>query len=221
MNELQLLNTNLFKGMTKEEMHSALSYLHAYQKSYEKDEIILRSNTISNHIGLLLEGNLNIEYIDYQGNRVIMGHTKTGFIFGEAYALTGTRLYVDAIATSKCTILFLDVSHILLDTSHQENWYFILLKNLLRISSKKNLNLSSRNIHTSSKSIRGRVISYLVDRKLQVHTSEFNIPYDRQALADYLSVDRSALSAELSRMKKEGLIQYHKNHFKLLKEFDV
>ncbi len=219
MNELQLLNTNLLKGMTQEEMHIALTFMNAYQKSYEKDEIILHAQSSTNLIGLLLEGKINIVATDFQGNRLIMGHTGTGLVFGEAYAITGQKLFVDAVALTKCKVLFLDITRVLNDTTHTECWYLILLKNLLKISSNKNLNLSSRNVHTSSKSIRGRVIAYLTDRRNQVGTSEFNIPYDRQAMADYLNVDRSALSAELSRMQKEGIIQYRKNHFKLLKEY--
>ena len=84
------------------------------------------------------------------------------------------------------------------------------------IASQKNLNLSRRSVHTSAKSIRGRLLSYLSDQALAQGSRSFSIPFNRQQLADYLNVDRSAMSNELSKMQKEGLLQSDRNQFTLI-----
>ena len=85
--------------------------------------------------------------------------------------------------------------------------------NLLTISAHKNLHLSGRSFHISPKTVRGRVMAYLNTVSLQKHSKEFDIPFDRQQLADYLNLERTALSKELGRMQKEGLIWTRKSHF--------
>jgi CRP-like cAMP-binding protein len=108
--------------------------------------------------------------------------------------------------------MFLDVSS-LRQGSSDTSWRRRIIANLLTISAQKNRTLSSRIFHTSSKSVRGRILSYLNTVSIQRGSREFDIPFDRQQLADYLNVDRTALSKELGRMQKEGLIRFRKNHF--------
>ena len=91
------------------------------------------------------------------------------------------------------------------------------MSNLLTISAHKNLHLSGRSFHTSPKSIRGRVMSYLNSVSIQTGKREFDIPFDRQQLADYLNVERTALSKELGKMQKDGYFTVRKNHFLILK----
>ena len=122
---------------------------------------------------------------------------------------------VDVVAVEDSRIMLLKPKKLFLQDDNKIN--SILLQNILRISMNKNLHLSQRIFHTNAKTIRGRLLAYLSScLPAKSPHAEFDIPYDRQQLADYLQVDRSALSAELSKMKADGLIDYWKNHFRLL-----
>ena len=125
-------------------------------------------------------------------------------------------LLVDVMANEDCCILFLNIKKSLSPSKSPESWNYNFIQNLLVISSRKNLILSGRSFHTAPKTIRGRVMSYLNAMSLQKWAKEFDIPFDRQQLADYLNLERSALSKELGRMQKEGIISTRKRHFKLL-----
>ena len=149
----------------------------------------------------MLKGNALIENDDIWGNRSVLDYVKEGQIFAETYACAlDEKLMVNVIAMSDCEVLF-----------HQN-----LVQNLLAISAQKNLNLSRRIFHTSSKTIRGRLLSYLSYQAMEREKEEFDIPYNRQQLADYLGVDRSAMSNELGKMQKDGLIEVKRNHFRIL-----
>ena len=123
---------------------------------------------------------------------------------------------VNVIAMSDCEVLFLDVRKILKVCPNACEFHQNLVQNLLAISAQKNLNLSRRIFHTSSKTIRGRLLSYLSYQAMECGKNEFDIPYNRQQLADYLGVDRSAMSNELGKMQKDGLIEVKRNHFRIL-----
>ena len=118
----------------------------------------------------------------------------------------------------KCAILFLDAARLLTSCSNACTHHAKLIRNLLQISAHKNLTLSRRILHTSSKSIRGRLLSYLSEQAKQSGSYQFTIPFNRQQLADYLGVDRSAMSNELSKLQREGLLTFEKNRFSLAQE---
>ena len=122
---------------------------------------------------------------------------------------------VSAVAAEDTEVLFLNVERVLNTCPETCSHHSRLIRNLLTVSSRKNLDLSRRIFHTSSKSIRGRLLSYLSSQAVLLGKREFEIPFNRQQLADYLSVDRSALSNELGKMQREGLLEFHKNHFLL------
>ena len=163
----------------------------------------------------VLEGSVTIERIDYQGNKNILGINSAGQVFAESYAMTGKPLMIDVTANEDCRIFFLDIQQLKANPV-QRPWVTRLLFNLVMISSRKNLELSGRSFHTVSKQIRGRVLSYLTAVSHEKGCRSFEIPLNRQQMADYLNLDRSALSGELSKMRDEGLISFHKNHFELL-----
>lgn len=125
-------------------------------------------------------------------------------------------MLVDVRTNEDCRILFLYVGF-LTDRSFSASWKEKILKNLLLISSHKNLALSGRSFHTSPKSCRGRLLSYLNSVSMQKRSLEFDIPFDRQQLADYLNLERTNMSKELGKMRDEGIILFRKNHFKLIK----
>ncbi len=217
MDIIVLQKMPLFRGMTEKEITSLLKSLDARKQEYEKNELILRAGSKPGVIGIVLSGSVTILSDDIWGNRTILSHIERGGLFAEAYAiLEDVPMLVDVIANEGCSILMLKMKGILNSTKSQNPWDYKFLRNLLLISSKKNLNLSGRSFHTSPKTIRERVMSYLNTFALQNNSTEFDIPFDRQQLADYLNLERSALSKELGKMQKEGIIETRKSHFKLL-----
>ena len=208
----------LFRGMDDAELAAALSALSAKEKTYERDETILHAGAVSERMGLVLEGSVTIESNDVWGNRTILSHVEQGGCFAETYALLeDAPMLVDVIANEKSRILFLRIGSLNCLQQDISPWRVKLIGNLLRISSQKNLHLSGRSFHTAPKSIRGRVMAYLNSVSLQKRTTAFDIPFDLQQLADYLNVERSALSRELSNMQQDGLIIVRRNHFEIIK----
>lgn len=207
-----LSKTMLFKDMTPEEINSALRELSSVEKKYKKGSRILHAGRTTERMGLVLEGSVTIESNDIWGNRTILSYVGEGQFFAETYSLLPNEpLLVDVNANEDCRILSLRTG--ILHSYSSEIWAGKLTSNLLMISSNKNLNLSRRAFHTSPKTIRGRVMAYLNSVSIKQDANEFDIPFDRQQLADYLNVERTALSKELAKMQDDGIICYRKNHF--------
>ena len=212
-----LSNTLLFRGAFPDEIKSMLSCLHAEVRSYPRGAVIHCVGDVISSLGLVLSGAVSVENNDIWGNRSILDHAGPGQVFAETYAcVPGAPLMVSVVAAEPSEILFLDINHVLHVCSNTCGFHSRLIRNLLSLASEKNLNLSRRIFHTSSKSIRGRLLSYLSFHAAQRGSLEFDIPFNRQQLADYLSVDRSALSNELSKMQREGLLLVNRSHFTLL-----
>ena len=209
-----LAKTILFRGISSEEIGSMLGCLGAVTKRFPKGDVIYRAGDAVSAVGLVLSGSVSIENDDVWGNKSILDRAGPGQVFGETYAcVPGEPLMVSVVAAEEAEILFLDVSRILHVCSIACEFHSKLIRNLLAISAQKNLNLSRRIFHTSSKSIRGRLMSYLSFQAARQGSREFTIPFNRQQLADYLSVDRSAMSNELSKMQREGLLRVERSHF--------
>jgi len=200
-----LSKTILFRGTTPEEIDSMLNCLGAETRQYGKGDTIYRVGDVVGALGVVLAGGVTIENDDLWGNRSILGHVGPGQIFAEAYAcVPGEPMMVSAVAAEKSEVLFLDAGRVLTTCPQGCTFHNRLIANLLAVLAQKNLNLSRR-----------RVISYLSFQAARQGTTSFSIPFNRQELADYLGVDRSALSAELGRMQKDGLLTVHKNQFAL------
>ena len=203
--------------MDAAEVQTALEALCAHERRYVRGETLLRAGETTDSMGLVLEGSVTIKSDDVWGNRTILSHVGPGQFFAETYAfLKGSVLLVDVCANEDCRILFFRLDGLQAPSGHAAPWQLRLLSNLLTISSRKNLVLSGRSFHTSPKTIRGKVLAYLHSVSLQRRSGEFDLPFDRQQLADYLSVERTALSKELGKMRDAGLIAFHRNHFVLL-----
>lgn len=216
MDTVFLMNTMLFKGMSEEEITKALSFLQAKEQIYRKGAGIFHAGMVTDRMGMILEGSVTIENNDLWGNRTILSLLGKGQLFAETFAyLPDEPMLVDVVANENCRILFLKIGSLQLPLGNDAPWAMTFLSNLLGISSQKNLILSGRSFHTAPKTIRGRVMSYLNSVSLQKNRKEFDIPFDRQQLADYLNLERSALSKELGKMQKDGLITVRKNHFSI------
>ena len=217
MNYSLLIHTALFRGTNEDEAKEILACLGAFEKSYSKGAIILKAGDFTDNMGLVLAGSVNMEIDDLWGNKTILGHAQVGQLFAETYAcIPGEPLMVSVVAAEKCSVLFLNAAHLLTTCQSACAHHNKLIRNLLQISAGKNLALSRRSLHTSFKSIRARLLSYLSEQAKQNGSYQFSIPFNRQQLADYLSVDRSALTRELAKMKDDGLIDYDKNCFRIL-----
>lgn len=217
MDHLFLSQTLLFRGISPEELRQLLPCLRAERRQYSRGSLIFRTGDPVSAMGLVLSGSVSIEHDDVWGNKSILDHVRPGQVFAETYAcLPGTPLMISAAAAEPSEVLFLSAQRLLHPCSNACDFHSKLVQNLLTITSQKNLNLSRRIFHTSSKSIRGRLLSYLSFQAAQQGSREFDIPFNRQQLADYLSVDRSAMSNELSKMQRDGLLRTERNHFLLL-----
>lgn len=204
--------------MSNCEVEEVLLCLGAFKKSYKKGETILEQGSITHEMGLILSGAVIIESCDMWGNNTVLGVNGEGDVFAEAYACAENEvLRVSVRAIKNSEILFFSASKLFSGNACRCSHGTELIKNLLSVCALKSLRLSERIINTSSKTLRGKIMSFLSGCADREGSNTFLIPFDRQQLADYLCADRSALSNELSKMKREGLIIFKKNKFRILK----
>lgn len=222
MNYSALLSTKLFSGIKENELSALLGCLSAREKSFKRDEIIFHAGCPVHEIGLAESGSVNIVVNFYWGGSQIFGHIGAGSIFAENYAaVPGRELACDIVASEDTTVLFLDMTKLMTTCSSGCPFHQRIIENFMHIFAQKNLNLFTRMMHTAPHSLRGRLLSYLSEQAIEHNSPHFFIPFDRQQLADYLGVDRSAMSNELSKMQKEGLITYKKNEFTLSEGVEI
>ena len=214
---LQVVNSSpLFAGCREEFLQELPEKLNLKIHDFEKEEFVLHQGQMPEGIGVVLAGKLLILREDYLGNREILAKVTAGEIFDEVYGiLKDEPQRVAVIAAENSRIAFFTVDSFLAAGSEEP----VLLENLLRVLARKNLFLTGKMAHLSKRTTREKVISYLSEMYDMQHArkkgEQIKIPFNRQQLADYLAVDRAALSRELSRMQQEGLIEYHKNLFVL------
>ncbi len=214
-----LTKTLLFQGMEETDVKDMLGCLNAREKNYSKGEVIFRMGDSAACMGMVLSGRISIENDDLWGRHSVLDSVEPGMVFAETYAcLPGEPMMVSAAAAEASRILFLDAGRMENICPRACACHSLLIRNLLRLLAHKNLSLSRRMLHTSSKSIRGRLLSYLSFQASMQGRRDFTIPFNRQQLADYLGVDRSAMSAELGKMQREGLLVTRRNHFHLIQK---
>ncbi len=206
-------NLPLFKEMGAPELRDVLAHLQVEKRHYLKGETIFHQGECIHQIGLVVEGIVKGVNYDLMGHANVIARMERGDFFGESYALIGHVPMVVSIEVLKeCEIHFFDVQAILALNNEKLN------RHLINILATKNIYLTRKLNAITPKSIRDRLLSYLSDQQA-IHGSDvFDIPFNRQELADYLLVDRSSLSHELSLMQQEGLIRFKKNHFVILKQ---
>lgn len=213
-----LMKLPIFYNLKKEEIINILKFFNYSKEDFEKNNFIFEIGKPISKIGIILSGEINIIKEDFWGNRNILNKFKSGEIFGEVFALakvSPNNILVETSQNSK--ILFLDLTNFSIDNENNSNEILKFLSNIFKISLKKNILFTEKLEHITKKTIREKIISYLSTEALKNRSNSFFIKFDRQELADYLFVERSALSRELSSMKKDGLIEYNKNYFTLIK----
>ena len=202
----------LFRGLPPDaaDQLSAAGFLR--WKTFSRHEVIFRAGSRVQEIGVVVKGSVHIENLDLWGTKSILSSVDAGQAFAETYAFCGDALMVDAVAAEDCEVLFLHTGA-LSDSRVPAGVRGTLLHNLLTVSMRKNLSLSQRIFCTTPKTVRGRLLTYFSAQAAKADSPEFEIPFNRQQMADYLNLDRSALSKELGRMRDEGLLEFEKNHF--------
>lgn len=207
---------SLFSGLTENEVRELLNLQNTRKRIFEKGETVLYEGEPVREIGIVLSGRVIIELSDAWGNNSVISGVEKGGAFAEAYACVPDSLMLQHVtAYEKSEILFIDIRALLETDGVKNKAQLKLLKNLLTVCASKNLKLSSRMLNITPKTIRARLMSYLSECVKTSGSYKFEIPYDRRQLADYLGTDRSALSAELSKMQKDGLLKYNKNRFEI------
>lgn len=211
-----LKRTQMFAGIGENEISLMLDCLNARLCKYKKGEYVLRQGGSLSDITILAEGCLHIQKDDYWGNRSILGRISVGEMFGEAYvAPQSGALLNDVVAIEDSAVIFFDVKRIITTCSSSCRFHTAVVQNLFFAISEKNRKLVQKLGHMSKRSTREKLISYLSEEARKHNSASFIIPFNRQQLADFLSVDRSAMSSELCKMRDEGLLTFKKNQFTL------
>ncbi len=211
-----IMNCKLFKTIEKENIQKLLPCLKAKIIKYNKDQIIFHQGDLIEKVGIVLKGDLLIQGIDFWGNSSILKKLSEHEMFGEIYAFEKKPLEVSIVANTDSTVIFLSLDKILHPCQFSCTFHTSLIVNLLQIFAKKAITMNHKVEILSKRTTEDKLLTYLNSLALQKNSKSFDIPFNRQELADFLIVNRSALSKELMRLKKEGIIDYDKNSFKLL-----
>ncbi|MGN1010770.1 MAG: Crp/Fnr family transcriptional regulator [Clostridia bacterium] len=213
----EIRDTLLFHHLSDEEIKKVLNCLKAEEVSYAKDTQVLIDRKGTPLVGIVLSGSIFMVCTDSDGNRSILNNAGKSEIFGLSLIMDDFGDNLCVVAAEDCRVLLIDANTILWGCACSCDTHKQLLYNLIGILSKSNMSLLRKFRHISQHTLRRKIVSFLNEQADILGIDEFTIPFNRQEMADYLGADRSALSAELSRMKKEGLIDYQKNRFQILK----
>ena len=212
-----LKKSGLFEEIEEENLTAMLDCLGAKVFSVKKDMTIFCEGTPAKYIGLILSGAVQMVQDDFYGNRSIVTSIGENGLFGESFACAGiTSLPVSFIASKDCEIMLIDCKRITYTCCNACSFHKQVIFNLLHLVARKNLDFHQKIEITSKRSTKEKLMTYLLSVAKQTGSSSFTIPYDRQALADYLGVERSAMSAEIGKLRKEGIIECQKSHFTIL-----
>ena len=209
--------SKLFRRVPEEEIEDLLEHLDSQLKFYTKDQVVLTAGRRVRRVGLILEGSLILYESDFWGRNHQLDRLRNGEFLMENFAVTGSVTTHSVTAETNAAVLWFNIREILtLDADHTYNT--IIIRSFMKELAKKNLQLYNRLSDMDQLTTKEKLLSYLSKEALHHHSNEFDIPFNRQELADYLSVERSAMSAELSALARQGYLVTHKNHFVLLKK---
>jgi len=207
--------SRLFDGIGDRDIESMLLCLSAHRRSYRKGQYIYRSGEEISSIALVLSGSVILVRGDCWGNENIIAAAGPGESFAESYACGGTCIGLNVVAAHASEILFMNIARVLKTCPSACGFHSRLIQNLVELLASKNLAMNEKISYMAERSTRQKLLSYLSAESTRQKSRSINIPFNRQELADYLSVDRSAMSSELSRLHREGVLDFDKNHFVL------
>ena len=212
-----LKKCRLFDGIAEENLLRMLTCLGAKVIPFDKKYTVFAEGSAAKYIGIVLSGSVHTVQIDYFGNRSILSEITVGEVFGEAFACAEIKeMPVSIIANEPAEVMLIDCSHILHTCQNNCGFHQQLIFNLMKDLAEKTILFHQRIEITSKRSTREKLLAYLALQAKKTGKRAFDIPFDRQELADYLEVERSGLSAEIGKLKKEGIIDSCKNHFEIL-----
>ena len=212
-----LRNCRLFYNISDEDILRMLTCMDAKIGSFDKKYTIFSEGSAAKYIGIILKGTAQNVRVDYNGNRSILSEIGVSEIFGEAFACIDMKSTpVSVVAVEPCEVMFVECAHILHTCNNQCAFHSQMIYNLIRDLAEKTVKYYKKSEIIAQRTTRDKLLTYLTGVSKEAQSFSFDIPFDRQELADYLEVDRSGLSAEIGKLKREGLLDCNKNHFELL-----
>ena len=211
------IRSPLFAGIGLEDMEGMLGCIGYHVREYAKGEIIAFEEETINHVGVVMDGAVDMVKEDVWGNRTMLLRSYREDIFGETFACGEDSLsVVTFVAAQDCKVLFLSFCRVMHTCTHACMFHQTLIENMVRIIARKNRELMRKIEVVSKRSLREKILAYLSIQSQSQGKKQFEIPLGRVEWAEYLCADRSALTRELAKMKEEGLIDYHRNQFEIL-----
>lgn len=216
MKNISQMQSPLWKGIAPQDLGQMLQCLTATERQYQKGEFLFYAGDKITAVGLVLSGCLHLVQEDFWGNRAILAEVTEGQLFGETYAcIPSETLHISVYAAQDTKVLYLDVQRILQTCTSACHFHTQLIRNLLEISARKNLMLTQKISHMNQRTTREKLLSYLSEQAQKAGSACFTIPFSRQQLADYLCVERSAMSNTLCKLRDEGVLSFVRNRFEL------
>lgn len=207
----------LFSQIGDEDLLKMLVCLGAKFETFDKKYTVIAEGNPAKYVGVVLSGSVQVVRIDYYGNRSILSEVGVSDVFGEAFACAEVpAIPVSVIANEPCEVMLIDCGHILHTCSNHCGFHQQLIFNLMKDLATKTILFHQKIEIMSKRTTREKLLTYLMAQAKNAGKPEFDIPFDRQELADYLEVDRSGLSAEIGKLRKEGILESDKNHFRIL-----
>jgi len=214
MNALPVLAQSLlFQGVSLDDLPHLLKCLEPKEVTYPKDYTIIEEGDILDELAVIVSGSVTVVRHDFWGNRTLVAKLGVGDIFAETVACTAEKSVASVITEEKTVVLFLGVQKIITSCPSACVFHHTIIENMVKLLAHKNLALMQKMNHITKRSTREKLLSFLSEQALNRGQQEFTIPFDRQQLADYLCVDRSAMASCLGKMKSDGLLEYTKNSF--------
>ena len=211
-----LKKCRLFENISDEKLKEIPNCLGAEIRSFSKNQSIISEGEKADRIGLLLSGTAQIVRVDFYGNRSIVASLSPSELFGEAFACAETAsIPVNVTAETDCEVMLIDSKKILQPCCNACGFHSRIIYNLMKEIAVKNILLNQKIEIISKRTTREKLMAYLLIQAKRQGSNSFSIPFDRQELADFLEVDRSGLSAEISKLRKENIIECRKNVFTL------
>lgn len=207
----------LFAHIAESDLSAMLHCLQVTVQHYDKGQIVIHEGEKAERFGIVLTGAVQLWRIDYSGNRSIMANVEPAQIFGKSFVCAEVEsIPIQAVASASCDVMLIDGSRILHACGNGCEFHQQVIFHLLQIIARKNLVFHQKLEITSKRTTREKLLTYLNQQAQRHRCSTFTIPFDRQELADFLEVDRSGLSAEISKLRKEGVLESERSTFRLL-----
>jgi len=212
-----LQKCGLFQNIAPNDLPALMSCLGVKTESFDKKYTIFSEGNPARYIGIILSGSAHVTQIDFYGNRRIVRGIETGDVFGEAFACAGMEsMPVSVIANEPCEVMLIDCNRILYTCANSCGFHQQLIFNLMKNLAVKNIQFHQKLEITSKRTTRDKLMAYLMSQAKKNGSNSFEIPFDRQELADFLEVDRSGLSSEISKLRNEGVLESNRKHFHLM-----